>query len=179
MENATESGKPGSEQTMDMEPLDVDKLLAAWGGRSADRERINFGASHYYRAWNFRIGIPLVVFSALAASKVFKIGENSSNIWISLVTNLVTIGIPILAGLQTFLRFGELAEKHRVMAAKYGALKREVQQILALPLDQRGDPHKLLDTIRTRYDALELEEPQIPRSLWETVTARAKSLTAS
>jgi hypothetical protein len=68
----------------------------------------------------------------------------------------------------------EQAEKHRTIAAKYGSIKRDIEEVLALDTHARGDQKKTMDGIRSRIDAVEAEEPQIPRALWDRIANQPK-----
>ncbi len=46
---------------------------------------------------------------------------------------VLSISAPILAALQTFLRFPERAEQHRTAAVRFGKLKRDVETLLVFP----------------------------------------------
>ncbi|TML83399.1 MAG: SLATT domain-containing protein [Actinobacteria bacterium] len=70
----------------------------------------------------------------------------------------------LLASLQTFLRFGERAEKHRASAELWAALRREIDEMLALHptyLASRGDPKQYLDDLRRRMDEIAQQSPEL------------------
>jgi hypothetical protein len=157
------------------EPVDwssVEHLLQQWHDRAHAREITNFGAANSYRTRHMCLGGALVALSALMATAAGKSMTASASAVVKIVADLVVVAIPVLAGLQTFLRFGEQAEKHRTIAAKYGSIKREIEELLALDTHARGDQKKAVDGIRSRLDTVEAEEPQIPRKLWEQTGSR-------
>ena len=71
----------------------------------------------------------------------------------------MSISAAVLASLQTFLAYSERAEKHRVAAAKYGALCRELDTIRAELISISPE---LVESIRGKLDALAIESPQTP-----------------
>ena len=61
------------------------------------------------------------------------------------VVIVIVLVTPVLAALQTFLRFPERAEKHRSAAVRFGDLKGEIEELIALA---PSDDAKLTETIR-------------------------------
>lgn len=141
------------------------ELLTQWLIRAADRERVNFTAANIYKTWHLVIGLPILALTTIAASSSFSSWEKLPGRY-SIAISCFKILVPVLAALQTFLGLSELAERHRRMATKYGALKRQLEQRLTqLPLEP-AELEKLMSTIRTEIDAIEDDEPQIPRFVW-------------
>lgn len=75
----------------------------------------------------------MIVLSTLVGSSVFSSMGQQTPIYPSLeiATGLTSLLVATLASLQTFFRFAEKAEKHRLSAARYGALRRETEEMLA------------------------------------------------
>jgi hypothetical protein len=80
-------------------------------------------------------------------------------VWVQVLAGCASVVAAILAGLQTFLGLQDRAEKHRLAGAKYGAIGRELEELLAFPETQL-DAH--VTEIRQRLDALALESPNVP-----------------
>ena len=79
---------------------------------------------------------------------------------------MISLVAAILAALQTFLRFGERAEK-RVMAGDwYAAVRRDVEEMLALSTDERGKPKDCFDRIRKEMAKIGQQSPEIGDRLW-------------
>ncbi len=89
------------------------------------------------------------------------LGKGGVESWQQITIGLLSIGAAVLASQQTFLGYSERAEKHRVAAAKYGALGREPETMLVLP--QLATAEAIAE-LRERLDAMALEsvEPPIP-----------------
>jgi len=88
------------------------------------------------------------------------------------VVGLVSVLTALLASLQTFLRYAERAEKHRVAAALYSDLRREMEEVRALPVEDRGPAKPHLDHLRDGMDRLGKESPEIGEWAWVTVSRR-------
>lgn len=84
----------------------------------------------YARASNI-IGYILVIFSALVSAFMFFNPSKNQEI-IGILFKGLGVIVAILAPLQTFMRPAEKAEIHRAKAAKYGNLKRRLEQFCSL-----------------------------------------------
>jgi hypothetical protein len=70
----------------------------------------------------------------------------------------ITLAVALMSSLQTFLRFAERAERHRVIAARYGATKRRAEQLLVAGGVVAEDD---LSELRQQVDRITEEAPQI------------------
>jgi hypothetical protein len=84
---------------------------------------------------------------------------------------LTSLLAAVLAALQTFLKFGEIAEKHRAAGARYGAVRRELEHRSAL--QHAGDKAEWLDQVRTRIDSLAEDSPEVSSRMWRRLTKGA------
>jgi hypothetical protein len=75
----------------------------------------------------------------------------------------------MLASLQTFMGYAERAEKHRIAGARYGALGRELEQMLES--NAVYDPLTISE-IRRRIDDLALEAPNNPLKIYRNAGAK-------
>ena len=125
-------------------------LLAGWHSRFRKSEKAHYGSATTCRWWNYGLGIPLVIMTVFVASETFAQleaiagGVESLPEADAVFVIAIVIVTPVLAALQTFLRFPERAEKHRSAAVRFGGLKGEVEELVTLtPSDA-----KLTETIR-------------------------------
>jgi hypothetical protein len=82
---------------------------------------------------------------------------------------MVSVLAAVLASLQTFLRFGERAEKHRTAAEAWADLRRDMEEMIALhPTypESRGDPKKYLDDVRQRFAQIAQQSPEMGEEGW-------------
>jgi hypothetical protein len=61
------------------------------------------------------------------------------------------------------MKFSERAEKHRIAASKYGALRRELEEILAAAEEITRET---IAPLRQRIDRLAEEAPPVPDKIW-------------
>jgi hypothetical protein len=101
------------------------------------------------------LGIPVVVLTTFIGTSVFATLQDEIDTSLKILVGVISVTAAVLASLQTFLRFGERAEKHRVAGESWAALRREIDEMLALHptyLAARGDPKSYLDDLRKRMD---------------------------
>lgn len=165
------------------------KLLLNWWYRVRKLEKAHFRSASSCRVFNYSLGIPLVILTAIVASEVFNIFRSlaesqypwaDSNGVISPAANMerssdtsklnlfsganvdglsktdanfpidfdasdrsifafrfegilvlfISLATPVIAAVQTFMRFPERAEAHRVAAGHFGQIKHDIEQLL-------------------------------------------------
>jgi hypothetical protein len=130
-------------------------LLRDWQERAALSQEAHYARASRLSDYNIWFGIPVVALATLVATSVFATLQEDVRLELRIGVGFVSALAAVLASLQTFLRFQERAEKHRVSAELWAAIRREIDEILALHPDylaERSDPKKYLDDLRQRMD---------------------------
>jgi urease accessory protein UreF len=84
----------------------------------------------------------------------------------------VSIAAAVLAGLQTFLRLAETASTHGAAADWYAAIKRDIEQLLAMRAEERGHAKTCADALRKEINKVGQKSPELRETLWTTVAER-------
>ncbi len=148
------------------------ELLIKWHHRSRKSEKAHYRSATSCRVFNYALGIPLVVITVVVASDIFGLLEAIAKMqypWEAdkdmqieaRVVAVLSVLAPILASLQTFLRFPERAEQHRNAAVKFGSLKRDVEMLIALPPSEKAQIEKVLSEIQEKGSQIMSESPSI------------------
>ena len=158
-------------------------LLEKWYNEVELLEKAHYWSATYSRMYNYFLGIPLVIITTFTASDIFvklsKFVEANDILtkgmyalaWIVIPLSLLS---PILAGLQTFLRFPERAMQHREAAIKFGVLKKEIELIMNCPLTE-NELCKKQETIQLKYAGIIQESPSPGTiSLWREKKRKEK-----
>lgn len=150
---------------------ETEQLLQDW------RNRVYAAQSAYYMLaerctrWNYLLGIPVVIVSGLVGTAIFT--DLQSNIpHGKLLVGSVSIMAAVLSSLQTFLRFEESATHHGTAATWYAAIRRDIEELLALPRELRGDPKVCLDLIRRDMNKASQKAPPLSERSWAKVASR-------
>lgn len=146
-------------------------LLEEWLFRIRRSQKAHYEAATYFERLNFWLGIPVIVLTTIVGSSVFISLQNDTNAYMKFIVGTASIVAAILAGLQTFLRFSERSEQHRMCALKYGSIRRELELKLTFPPDPI-EPY--LDDLRMRIDRFNDDSPTIPTAMWTKIDKHSK-----
>jgi hypothetical protein len=148
------------------------ELLRDWRARAAMTSSEHYALASRLARLNIRFGIPVVALTTFVGTSVFATLQNDVHVGLRIGLGLISVLAAVLASLQTFLRFGERAEKHRASAELWAALRREIDEMLALHptyLASRGDPKQYLDDLRRRMDEIAQQSPELgERGFWQS-----------
>ena len=139
------------------------ELLTEWYTRVAVTQRAHYLSADYFGARKYWLGIPAVILSTLVGTSVFATVQKQPDLWLQITVGLASVAAALLASLQTFLGYSERAEKHRIAGAKYGALGRELEQLLSATAQW---PDEKVAEVRKRLDDLAVESPNNPLPIY-------------
>jgi hypothetical protein len=144
-------------------------LLKEWLDRTQNSSRLQYEAADYRASQHFWLGVPSVVLSALVAAAVLATIAKENPLLGRMVGTLSLVAA-ILAGLQTFLKFGEKAEKHRSAGAGYADAGREIELLLT-KIDTKAANQKL-EAIKKTFSVIASHAPVTPPSIARRFEAR-------
>ena len=151
------------------------ELLRDWERRAAASSETHYHIATWLSKANTRLGVPVVVLTTFIGTSVFATLEENVAVEFRIAVGFLSAAAAVLASLQTFLRFGERSEKHRVSAERWAAIRREIAEMVALHptyLASRGDPKSYLDDLRTRLDKSSSESPEMGDPHWQRAQER-------
>ena len=141
--------------------------LTNWHRRARDVQLSCYNSATWFDFWHFMIGAPLIVLTSAAATSYYKALVTQHRTFLGVPTEILGLLLPILAALQTFLKYGQRAEKFRTTAAKYGSIRREMEQGSSLLFGNKQEAEKLMNSLRKELDTLAREAPEAPSIVWE------------
>ncbi|GAB6907678.1 hypothetical protein DESC_10033 [Desulfosarcina cetonica] len=155
-----------------MEPQAYEKLLIKWQFRFHKSEKAHYRSATACRVFNYALGIPLVIITVIVASDIFGLLEAlaetqypwkaEGNMGLEAkVVSLLSVLAPVLAALQTFLRFPERAEQHHNAAVKFGLLKKEIEMQMVLWPDSAERRKEILEEILAQHEEVIGQSPSI------------------
>jgi len=148
---------------------EVVNLLRDWSARAAASADAHYALCTRLSRSNIRFGVPVVVLTTFVGTSVFATLQHHVNTELKILIGMVSVLAAVLASLQTFLRFGERAEKHRTAAEAWADLRRDMEEMIALhPTypESRGDPKKYLDEVRQRFAQIAQQSPEMGEEGW-------------
>ncbi|HTG47712.1 MAG TPA: SLATT domain-containing protein [Actinomycetota bacterium] len=148
---------------------EAERLLAEWHLRITTAQFGHQLQAERTRVWNLALGIPVVVATTIVGTSAFAALNNtgSHDSW-KIAAGVLSIFAAVLAALQTFLGFGDRAERHRIAATRYASIRRAIELALT-----RHDTQEI-DKIRIDMDRVGGPSPQIGHRRWDEATVLAK-----
>ena len=122
----------------------------------------HYQAAKYYRRLHLILGIPVIILTTFIGTSLTFMTVSTQKSYLGALISSLSIVAAILAGLQTFLRFAEHAQRHHVAAVKYGELRREIQELLSFRLEDVDEIKESMEKIRRKWDLLEPEAHTLP-----------------
>lgn len=99
------------------------------------------------------LGIPSLIVAALIAA-LSSVCELKDELIIDLISTMGGVTVAILAGIQTFLKPSEFAEKHRIASGTYEKLRHKIEYFLQFQTTH-ADVEKLIDEIRVEWNNID------------------------
>src|SRR6266542_5073461 len=125
----------------------------------------HYRRADYLRRTNHVVGGLAVILSAVVSAGILTSVHGSPSFHWKLAAGIVGIVASALTGLQSFYKLGETSELHRVAAAHFGAVRRELELVIMRHPESDGQLAKIAKTI----DMLEVKGPGFPRGLYLSV----------
>ena len=156
---------------------ETEALLQDWRNRVYAAQAAYYEEATRFKFWHYLLGIAVVVLSTIVGSSAFVESSAFGEGLLKKGTAVVLIGLmgslaAILAGLQTFLKLGESAALHGVAADWYASIRRDIEQLQALPPHLRGNVKENLDAIRHTMNKVGQNAPQLNEHLWARMAKR-------
>jgi len=150
----------------------VEALLEDWHHRVYAAQSAHYASADLFRTLNYVVGVPAVVLSSVAGTALFVgLEKDTPRTWLVASTSILAA---VLAALQTFLRFAERASLHATAADWYSAIRRDIEEVLHLPVADRGVPKDCLDEIRKEMNRAAQDSPELSARHWRREAKRFK-----
>lgn len=138
---------------------DLQHLIDDWHRRAQQVQDAHYDSGLYYERFFLGLGIPVIVLSAFTG------GTEVLGYMPETVGGVISLCIAVLAGLQTFLKYSQRAERHRIAGARYGGIRRDLEEI-ECQLSMLGDQaFERVHQVKNRMDSLATECPEIPHRI--------------
>jgi hypothetical protein len=137
--------------------MEARDLLQQWRSGVRIAHIAHRKASAAYRRRGRYFGVPATAVSVIVGTTVFAAMSESTNQRLLLIVGTVSILNAVLSGLQTFLNYPVLAEKHHQAGIRFGSLRRKMDAIL---LGTDEEIAAALTGLREEWDELEEQAPE-------------------
>lgn len=138
-------------------------LVLAWLRRARESQFAHYGAAKRLGNYGRVFGVPVIVITAIVGASAFaSILAQTVPLSAKLIAGLCSLVATVLSSLQTFFKFSERSEKHRIFGAKFGAIRRELEVLRIQTQIKSAD----LTVLRTKLDKLAEEAPNVDASIF-------------
>lgn len=148
----------------------VRPLLVSWHRRAREAQYSHYLAEEQYGRINQRLIFWAQVLSASAGFSGlthFLKGFGDIGAIITLVLGLLAA---VLVTLQSKLKYGEMADKHKATGARWGALRRRIEVMARL---EQGNAQEAIEALQKEYDEQSEQAPAVSIELWRNAVERA------
>jgi len=144
-------------------------------------------ARSYYLAskssdnYHNKLGVPVVIASTIVGTAIFSsLNDEIDFLWLKILTGFISLSAAVLAALQTFFKFSEMAEKHHTSATKYDELESAfVSFIFRYSSDDIAIDRKMaladFDSLVSTYHKIQSESLDLPDRFYDQAVEEQKS----
>jgi hypothetical protein len=150
--------------------VDTSDLLRHWRFRVHRVQRGHYLAGRRYDRFHFLLGIPAVCLTAIVGSAVFSsLAAEKQTVYGTIVIGLLSITALVLTALQTFLKYSELAERHKIAGARFADLKHQIEMIAVFQTADKDAIRSKLEAVEQLWTKVREESPNLPAGIWSSV----------
>lgn len=136
------------------------QTLASWRNGIRIAQIAHLRAAAHYQRLHRLLGVPVTVLTAVVSTSIFASMGEAKNERILIAAGIISALTAILSGVQTFLNYTELAMKHQAAGAKYGKLRRRVDEIMELGYTE-DKREAIFNEVRKAWNKIENESPTV------------------
>ena len=149
-------------------PTSFEGVLEGWHRRLRKAVDAHYDCARSYSTRHHQLGMCSTILTFAATGFIFATLLGQPPSWLTITIGMLSMAAAIIAGVHTWLRYAERSERHRVVAARYASICREIEQL-------RLADHKLpeilarVDSVRRTIDGISEDAPPIDKSFWQSV----------
>lgn len=151
------------ESTRYTPPTNEAALVLAWLRRARESQFSHYNAAKRLGSYGRVFGVPVIIITAIVGASAFaSILSQTVPLFAKLIAGLCSLAATVLSSLQTFFKFSERSEKHRIFGAKFGAVRRELE-VLHIQAQIKSTE---LTAVRAKLDKLAEEAPNVDAAVF-------------
>jgi hypothetical protein len=147
---------------------EADNTLSRWYYTLEQIQHGYYDSARVVERRDRRLKISIAIVTAAVGCLVF---AALNQFWMYAI-GFINIGLAIAIAAQNALGYQEIAAKYRAGGIEFGFLLREIDVIRSTPIKWRGEPKKVLDPIKNRWDGVVSAMPLIEPSVWKKMQDR-------
>ena len=147
--------------------MTIPELIEQWRFRVHRVQLAHYECARRFERRHLWLGLPAIALSTLVGTTVFSSLEKTADVRLQIGVGLLSVAAAVLTGLQTFLCYAELAERHRLAGARFANLKHRIELLTTLAEDTTIRDQLL--AIEDTWAKLREESPTLPSGVWSRV----------
>ncbi len=140
-------------------------LLDQWSKTATKAAGRHADASDHFEHWDSVLGLTSAVLAAIVGSTIFISLQQTTSLIVKVAAGAIGLIAAVAAAVQTTVKYGARAERHRQASRQYGALLRQVDELRALP-PPLGELQARIDQLRKGFDDAGTAAPDVPPRIW-------------
>jgi hypothetical protein len=144
------------------------ELIEQWRFRNHRVQLAHYECARRFERLHLWLGLPAIALSTLVGTTVFSSLDKTADVRLQIAVGLLSVTAAVLTGLQTFLRYSELAERHRIAGAKFANLKHRIELLSTFPATD-SDLRASLEALEESWARLREESPTLPARVWRRI----------
>lgn len=150
---------------------DESQLILRWLKRARESQFTHYRMGVIFDRLHLCFGVPVIITTTIVSGSIFAAIQREAAGDIKYWVMGVSLIAVVLSSLQTFLKFSERAEKHRVAAAEYGSIRRRLEIAhVTSPVDK-----SVLEKLGDEISALAVRAPAISDSTFDRIKKKLNS----
>lgn len=157
------------EQEYNKWSADVDRLLRRWKMQVLARQIRHRTLARRHSFLHYAIGLTFNIIQAMVATGNFfqafntnsSTGCNNSSQWVLLTMGIMGAVSTVVSAVFMFTNNQARSEEHSTASANYEKLHRNIESVLSIPVNMRGDPIDIIREIRIVYDDVSASSPPL------------------
>src|SRR5436309_372433 len=151
---------------------ETEQLLQDWRNRTYAAQTGHYFMTERLRRLNYLLGVPVIIVTSIVGTTIFASLNQDVSVPVRVTVGVVSLLAAVLSGLQTFFNFAKTAALHAGAAAWYSAIRRDIEELLALPVGLRDDPRASIHAIRKEMNKVTQTSPELTEHLWASLARR-------
>lgn len=142
--------------------MPIPELITLWHRRNQRVQLAHDESARRFQRMHLALGLPAIAVSTVVGTAVFASISEAPHPLVQLLAGLLSVTAAVLSGLQTFLKYPELAEKHRLAAAKFANLTHRIELLATMEGAHDAEMLAELKAIEASWITLREESPTLP-----------------
>jgi len=117
-----------------MDASEWKKLLGDWKQRVAAYQTAQYVKASHLEKLHYRLGVPATIFAAVAGTTAFtNLTKDTFSFKAQIIVVTVSVIAAVLTAVQTFVNYGQRAEKSRAVSNQFGGVRKEIDVLENFP----------------------------------------------